>query len=83
MFERLFNRPVTLAQQWAGPLVEDRLRYLSHLAEQGVARHGLQVRAECHSVKPQLSAAVRFGARAFCATPPAACSSTWTSSADA
>ena len=36
MFERLFNRPITLAQQWAGPLLEDRLRYLSHLAEQGV-----------------------------------------------
>lgn len=45
MFERLFNRPVTLAQQWAGPLLEERLRYLSHLAEQGVASHGLQVRA--------------------------------------
>src|SRR5438270_11403427 len=45
MFERLFNRPITLAQQWAGPLLEDRLRYLSHLAEQGVGRHGLQVRA--------------------------------------
>ncbi len=45
MFERLFNRPTTLAQQRAGPLLEERLRYLSHLAEQGVARHGLQVRA--------------------------------------
>jgi integrase/recombinase XerD len=45
MFERLFNRPITLAQHWAGPLLEERLRYLSRLAEQGVARHGLQVRA--------------------------------------
>jgi site-specific recombinase XerD len=45
MFERLFNRPITVAQQWAGPLREERLRYLSHLAEQGVGRHGLQVRA--------------------------------------
>src|SRR5271166_1147706 len=45
MFERLFDRPATLAQQWEGPLLEERLRYLSHLAEQGVARHGLQVRA--------------------------------------
>ena len=45
MFERLFDRPTTVAQQWAGPLLEERLRYLSHLAEQGVARHGLQVRA--------------------------------------
>jgi len=45
MFEQLFDRPTTVAQQWAGPLLEERLRYLSHLAEQGVARHGLQVRA--------------------------------------
>jgi len=45
MFERLFNRPATVAQQRAGPLLEERLRYLSHLAEQGVARHRLQVRA--------------------------------------
>ncbi len=45
MFERLFNRPITLAQQWAGPLLEERLRYLSHLVEQGVGRHSLQVRA--------------------------------------
>jgi site-specific recombinase XerD len=45
MFERLFNRPITLAQHLAGPLLEDRLRYLAHLAEQGVARHRLQVRA--------------------------------------
>jgi hypothetical protein len=45
MFERLFDRPATLTRQRAGPLLEQRLRYLSHLAEQGVARHGLQVRA--------------------------------------
>jgi site-specific recombinase XerD len=45
MFERLFNRPITLAQQRAGPLLEERLRYLSHLAEQCVGRHSLQVRA--------------------------------------
>ncbi len=45
MFERLFNRPITVAQQWAGPLLEERLRYLSDQAEQGVGRHGLQVRA--------------------------------------
>jgi integrase/recombinase XerD len=45
MFERLFNRPATLARQRAGPLLEERLRYLSHLAEQRVGRHSLQVRA--------------------------------------
>lgn len=45
MFERLFDRPITVARQRAGPLLEERLRYLSHLADQGVARHSLQVRA--------------------------------------
>lgn len=45
MFGGLFDRPITVAQQWAGPLLEERLRYLSHLAEQGVGRHALQVRA--------------------------------------
>ncbi len=45
MFDKLFDRPITVARQWAGPLLEERLRYLSHLAEQGVGRHGLQVRA--------------------------------------
>jgi hypothetical protein len=45
MFERLFDRRITVARQRAGPLLEERVRYLSHLAEQGVARHGLQVRA--------------------------------------
>jgi integrase/recombinase XerD len=45
MFERLFDRPITVSQQRAGPLLEERLRYLSHLAEQGVTRHRLQVRA--------------------------------------
>jgi site-specific recombinase XerD len=45
MFERLFDRRITVARQRAGPLLEERVRYLSHLAEQGVSRHGLQVRA--------------------------------------
>ena len=45
MFERLFDRPITVARQWAGPLLEERLRYLSHLVEQGVGRHSLQIRA--------------------------------------
>ena len=45
MFERLFNRAITVVKQRTGPLLEDRLRYLSHLAEQGLNRHSLQVRA--------------------------------------
>jgi integrase/recombinase XerD len=45
MFDRLFNRPITVAGQRAGPMLEERLRYLSHLAEQRLNRHSLQVRA--------------------------------------
>jgi integrase/recombinase XerD len=38
MFERLFKRPQTLACQRAGPLPEERLRYLSCRADQGATR---------------------------------------------
>ncbi|HLN33114.1 MAG TPA: tyrosine-type recombinase/integrase [Gemmataceae bacterium] len=37
--------PLPWRSNGRAPLLEERLRYLSHLAEQGVARHGLQVRA--------------------------------------
>jgi hypothetical protein len=42
MFERLFNRARAVARHRAAPLLEERLRYLSHLAEQGMARNTLQ-----------------------------------------
>ena len=37
MFDRLFQRPHALARHRAGPLLEERLRYLGHLASQGMA----------------------------------------------
>lgn len=42
MFDQLFEHPHALARQCAGPLVEERLRYLVHLADQGMARKTLQ-----------------------------------------
>jgi integrase/recombinase XerD len=42
VFEQLFEGPHALARQRAGPLVEERLRYLNHLAEQGLARESLR-----------------------------------------
>ena len=43
MFEQLFERPHALARQRAGPLAEERVRYLTHLAGQGMARRTLRV----------------------------------------
>ena len=45
MFEQLFKQPHALARQRAGPLLEERLRYLGHLADQGLARRSLQAAA--------------------------------------
>ena len=38
MFERLFDCPRVLMRQRAGPLLEERLRYLCHRADQGITR---------------------------------------------
>ena len=38
MLDRLFQHPCPLARQREGPLLEERLRYLDHLAAQGMAR---------------------------------------------
>ncbi len=43
MLERLFERPYTLARQRTGPLLEERLRYLSHWADQGATRRSLRL----------------------------------------
>ncbi len=43
MFELLFERADALARQRSGPLIEERRRYLIHLAGQGMARHTLRV----------------------------------------
>jgi site-specific recombinase XerD len=42
MFERLLKRPQALARQRAGPLLGERLRYLSYRADQGATRNTLQ-----------------------------------------
>lgn len=42
MLERLFERPHALARQRAGPLLEERLRFLEHRAGQGMARRTLR-----------------------------------------
>ena len=42
MFERLFHQPRTLTRQRAGPLQEERLRYLSYRADQGITCRILQ-----------------------------------------
>ena len=38
MFDRLFEEPGALVRQRTGPLIEERQRFLVHLAEQGMAR---------------------------------------------
>ena len=45
MFDQLFKRPQALARQRTGPLAEERLGYLAHLADQGMARGTLQAAA--------------------------------------
>ena len=41
MFDQLFEHPHALARHKTGPLFEQRLRYLGHLAEQGKTRRTL------------------------------------------
>ena len=45
MFDELFTRPLAVARHRAGPLLEERLSYLAHLAELGMRRIDLQIRA--------------------------------------
>ncbi len=42
MFEQLFEGTQALAHQRAGPLLEERLRYLNHLASQAMSWHYLR-----------------------------------------
>ena len=42
MFERLFHQPRTLTRQRAGPLLEERLRYLCYRADQGITHRLLR-----------------------------------------
>ncbi len=42
MLEQLFDCPRVLVRQRAGPLLEERLRYLCYRADQGITRRILQ-----------------------------------------
>ena len=53
MLERLFDCPRVLMRQRAGPLLEERLRYLCHRADQGITRRILQETAVLCSWLPK------------------------------
>ena len=42
MFDQLFNCPAALARHRTGPLLEERLAFLTHLADQGYSRRDLR-----------------------------------------
>ena len=46
MFDRLFTRPTARARHRDGPLVTERLKYLTHLADQGASSKTLQATAD-------------------------------------
>ena len=46
MFEQLFTQPHALARHNAGPLPEERRRFLAHLAERGLPRKTLRADAD-------------------------------------
>ena len=45
MFDQLFKRPVAVARHRTGPLLEERLAFLTHLANQGYSRRALRTNA--------------------------------------
>jgi site-specific recombinase XerD len=45
MFDQLFECPVTVARHRKGPMLEERLAFLSHLANQGYSRRTLRMTA--------------------------------------
>jgi integrase/recombinase XerD len=46
MFDQLFERPQALARHRVGPLLEERLIFLAHLAGRGLSRRTLQLTAD-------------------------------------
>ena len=42
MFDQLFKRPVAVARYRSGPLLKERLAFLTHLADEGYTRKSLQ-----------------------------------------
>ncbi len=45
MFDQLYTSPVAVARHCSGPLLEERLAFLTHLADQGYTPNGLRKRA--------------------------------------
>src|SRR3972149_3733715 len=45
MFDQLYKCPITLARYRKGPMLEERIAFLTHLAKQGYARSTLLVNA--------------------------------------
>jgi site-specific recombinase XerD len=45
MFDQLYTSPVAIARHHSGPLLEERLAFLAHLANQGYSHWGLQRKA--------------------------------------
>jgi hypothetical protein len=56
MFNQLFNRPWAVERHTTAPLAEERLRYLSHCAEQGANRDTLR-----HVAQAQLAVIEQLG----------------------
>jgi hypothetical protein len=46
MFDQLFTSPRALKRYASGPLLEERVRYLAHCAEQGSTRSSLRLIAQ-------------------------------------
>ena len=45
MFEQLFTSPVAVARHHSGPLLKERLAFLTHLRDQGYMTNGLRKKA--------------------------------------
>ncbi len=50
MFQELFKRPRQIRRHLAGPLLDERLQFLSHCAEHGAARSTLRNLASCQLI---------------------------------
>ena len=47
MFDQLFECPLTVARYRKGPMLAERLAFLTHLANQGYSRNALRTNARC------------------------------------
>jgi site-specific recombinase XerD len=68
MFDQLFGLPQVLARHRAGPLREERLAFLAHLADQGYSRNSLRRKARgLLAIATSLRLAGRPGEKVTCA----------------